>query len=93
MNSVMRKHNSKIMENPAPSSTKTCNFRRKTDCPMDGNCLSECLVYKASVSTTTNKYYYGTCENTSKNVTITINVLLEINLVKRILNCPSMYGN
>ena len=33
---------------------------------MDGNCLSECLIYKASVSTTTNKYYYGTCENTFK---------------------------
>ena len=42
------------------------NCRRKLDCPMDGNCLSECRIYKASVSTTTNKYYYGTCENTFK---------------------------
>ena len=33
---------------------------------MDGNCLSECLIYKTSVSTTTSKYYYGTCENTFK---------------------------
>ena len=33
---------------------------------MDGNCLSECLIWKASVSATTNKYYYGTCENTFK---------------------------
>ena len=66
MNNVTRKHNSKIMKNPAPSTTKTCNCRRKTDCPMDGNCFSECLIYKASVSTTANKYYYGTCENTSK---------------------------
>ena len=33
---------------------------------MDGNCLSEYLIYKASVSTTANKYYYGTCENTFK---------------------------
>ena len=63
MNSVIRKH-SKIMKDPAPSTTKTCNCRPKTECPMDGNCLSECLIYKASVSTTTNKYYYGTCENT-----------------------------
>ena len=66
MNNVIRKHNSEIMKNPASSTTKTCNCRRKTDCPMDGNCLSECLVYKASVSTTTNKYYYDTCENASK---------------------------
>ena len=66
MTNVIQKHNSKIMKNTAPSTTKTCNCRRKTDCPMDGNCLSECLIYKASVSTTTNKYYYGTCENTFK---------------------------
>ena len=33
---------------------------------MDGNCPSECLIYKTSVSTTTNKYYYVTCENTFK---------------------------
>ena len=48
-----RQHNSKIMKNLAPSTTKSCNCRRKTDCPMDGNCLSENLIYKASVSTTT----------------------------------------
>ena len=29
----------------------------------------------------------------SKHVRITINVILEINLVKRTLNCLSMYGN
>ena len=56
----------------------------KTDCRIDGNCLSECLIYKASVSKTTNKYYYGA---------ITMNIPLEINLVKRILNCTSMYAN
>ena len=31
---------------------------------MNGNCLFEHLIYKASVSTTTNKYYYVTCETT-----------------------------
>ena len=38
MNNVIWKHDSKIMKNPAPSTTKTCNCCRKTDCPMDGNC-------------------------------------------------------
>ena len=33
---------------------------------MDDNYLSECLIYKASVSTNASKYYYGTCENTFK---------------------------
>ena len=66
MNNVIRKHNSKIMKNPAPSTIETCNCRPKTDCPMDGTCLSECFIYKASVITTTNKYYYDTCENVFK---------------------------
>ena len=51
------------MKNLAPSTIKTCNCRRKPDCRKDGDCLSECLIYKASASTTTNKYYYYTCEN------------------------------
>ena len=33
---------------------------------MDGNCPSECLIYKASVNATTNKYYYGACKNAFK---------------------------
>ena len=45
---------------------KTCNYCQKTDCYIDGNCLSECLIYKASVSRTTDKFYYGTCENALK---------------------------
>ena len=52
LNNVIWKHNSKV------------NCRRKADCSMDGNCLYECLIYKASVSTTTNKCYYDTCVNT-----------------------------
>ena len=68
MSNVIRKHISKIMKNPAPSTSKTCNCRQKTDCPMDGNCFSECLIYKASVITINNKYYYGTCENTFKEL-------------------------
>ena len=65
MKNVIRKH-SKIVKNPEPFTTKTCNCQRKTDCPMDGHCLSEYFIYKASVSTTTNKYCYDTYENTFK---------------------------
>ena len=54
------------MKNPVPSTIKTCSCRRKAGCPMDCNCLSECLIYKASVNTTSNKCYYGTCESTFK---------------------------
>ena len=54
------------MKNAASSTSKITNYRRKTDCPMDVNCLSECLIYKASVCTTTKRYYYGISENNLK---------------------------
>ena len=66
MNNIIRKHSSKIMKSSALSTTETCNCHRKIECSVDGNCLSECLIYKASVSATTNKYYYRTCKNDFK---------------------------
>ena len=35
---------------------------------MDGNCLYECLIYKVSVYTTSNKYNYGTLQNKFKEL-------------------------
>ena len=55
MSNVSRKYNSKILNNLAPCTIKTCNFRRETDSHTNGNCLFECFIYKASVDTTTNK--------------------------------------
>ena len=54
------------MKNLAPSTTKACNCRLKTDCPMDGNCISDWLIYKASVGTITDKYYHGNLKKTFK---------------------------
>ena len=81
IDNVIRKHNSKIMKNPAPSTSKTCNCRRKADCPMDGNCLNalftkNLLVQLLMIITMV------LVKILSKNVTITIIVLLEINLVQ-----------
>ena len=59
MNNIIQKHNSKIMKDPAPSIFKTCNCDRKSDSPMDDKCLSECLIYKASVNITATKCYYS----------------------------------
>ena len=55
MNNVIEKYNSKILNNLAPCNIKTCNFRREADSHLNGNCLFECFIYKASVNTTTNK--------------------------------------
>ena len=66
MKNVIQKHNSKIMEDPKPTNNKTCSCRQKSDCPLNQNCLSECLVYNAVVNTSTTKNYYGTCEKRFK---------------------------
>ena len=63
---VIEKHISKIIKDPAPSTIKIWNCSQKTDCPMNSNCLSECLIYKASVIITSNKYDYGTGKSASK---------------------------
>ena len=63
---VIQKQNSKIMEDPKPTNKKTCSCRQKSDCPLNQNCLSECLVYNAVVNTSTTKNYYGTCEKRFK---------------------------
>ena len=63
---VIQKHNSKIMEDPKPTNSKTCSCPQKSDCPLNQNCLSECLVYNAAVNTSTTKNYYGTCEKSFK---------------------------
>ena len=55
MKSVIQKHNSKIMEDPKPNNNKTCSCQQKSDCPLNQNCLSECLVYNAVVNTSERK--------------------------------------
>ena len=66
MKNVIQKHNSKIMEDPTPTNNKTCSCRQKSDCHLNQNCLSECLVYNAAVNTSTTKNYHGTCEKSFK---------------------------
>ena len=63
---MFQKHNSKIMDDPKPTNNKICSCRQKSDCPLTQNCLSECLVYNAVVTTSTTKNYYGICEKSFK---------------------------
>ena len=54
------------MEDAKSTNNKICSFRRKSDCPLIQNCLSECLVYNAVVNRSTTKNYYRTCEKSFK---------------------------
>ena len=33
--------------------SKLCNYRQKNSCPLDGKCLTKCVVYKTTVTETT----------------------------------------
>ena len=57
MKSIIQKHNSKIMEDPKPTNSKTCSCQQKSDFPLNQNCLSEYLVYNDVVNTSPTKNY------------------------------------
>ena len=81
MENVIQKHNSKIMEDPKPTNSKTCNCRQKSDC------LSECLVYNAVMKRSTELV-----ERVSKrDITITRHHL-EINHVRKVKSFLTTYG-
>ena len=85
MKNVIQKHNSEIMEDPKPTNNKTLSCRQKSDCPLNQNCVFECLVYNAVVNTSTSKNYYETCENSFHH--------LETNHVRKVQSFLTTYGN
>ena len=68
MTNVIRRHNSKIQKPTATTPEKKCNCRKKDDCPLDGACLTNNLVYKAVVTATGHgsKEYIGMTEHKFK---------------------------
>ena len=50
---IISRHNSKIQRNIESIGKKTCNClkSRKENCPLDGKCLTESLIYQATVTT------------------------------------------
>ena len=55
--------------NLSPQDSKLCNCRQKNSCPLDGKCLTKCVVYKATVTETTSnnqETYIGLTENEFK---------------------------
>ena len=56
----LRSHNQS-----ASKQTKQCNCRNQSSCPLDGKCLTEALVYKATIARAGDnkcKTYYGATE-------------------------------
>ena len=65
---IVNVHNKSIIRNKAPTPTKLCNCRIPHDCPLDGNCQSKSVIYKATVNSNydTNEHI-GLCETTFKS--------------------------
>ena len=93
MNNVIRKHNSKIMKNAASLPPKFVFALKKQTVLWMVNVFLSALFKKHLLVQLLINITMVLVKILSKNVTITITILLEINLVKRTLNCPSIYGN
>ena len=68
MGAIISAHNTKVLApSPAPP-TSTCNCRQPQNCPLDGRCKTECIVYKATVSAPNKPtlHYHGHTEGAFK---------------------------
>ena len=66
---IIKSINQKVLSSEDVKKTpeKTCNCRKKEDCPLQNQCLTKTVVYKASVKTEQNTFiYFGTAEGEFK---------------------------
>ena len=64
---IIKGHNAKILNNKVMAEQRPCNCQDRANCPLGGDCLVKCIVYKAEVSfDNTTKTYYGQCEGEFK---------------------------
>ena len=62
INAIIQHHNSKIIaEDISQKPESKCNCRNRNECPLEGNCLTQSIVYEAAVHTdnTPDKTYIG----------------------------------
>ena len=66
MKKIISTHNQKILRNSENSAEKPmCNCRSKPNCPLQGKCLMENVVYQAEVETQEEKQTYVGLASTS----------------------------
>ena len=64
MKSVISSHNKSILKSNNDTASKMCNCRDKSNCPLNGQCQQEAVIYKATVKTSDDavKEYIGCSE-------------------------------
>ncbi len=71
INQIISNHNKTIINKTRPTepTTRNCNCRNNTICPLDGNCLTQGVIYQATVKRNDNdkeETYIGLTDNTFK---------------------------
>ena len=65
---IIKLHNSKVLSKTNDNINRKCNCRSKANSPLNGECLTQCPVYKATSTITSNSFvYYGTSEGEFKS--------------------------
>ena len=66
--SIIAKHNAKLSKIPKKETGKSCNCRKGNDCPLDGKCLVDNVIYQATVTTESGnkESYIGLTSNSFK---------------------------
>jgi len=56
---IIKQHNSKVLNTSNEEHQRTCNCRSKPpNCPLNNECLAQCIVYKAVSSTPDKNFVY-----------------------------------
>ena len=65
---IIKVHNSKVLSKTNDNINRKCNCRSKPNSPLNGECLTKCLVYKATSTISSNSFvYYGSSEGEFKS--------------------------
>ena len=68
--SIINKHNKTVLDRPTNTNKKACNCINKEKCPLQEKCLTNNIMYKATLAsnqdTYQNKIYYGITETKFK---------------------------
>ena len=68
LGNIIKQDNSKILKGTPAPQLQQCNCRIKQNCPLNGRCLTSCIVYTATVTTNFDTHtYYGLCEGEFKS--------------------------
>ena len=55
---IIKQRNSKVLSKTNDNTNRKCNCRSKPNCPLNGECLTQYLVYKATSATSRNSFVY-----------------------------------